>query len=129
MSELDEVAQTIYTKYYFFWPITAVQAARIVDYNMQGETNTVKQGVVNGLLKFNRAAKRVNYLSPVNKDHKGVLFFINRVSRMTRVWDVGRMPIPAKGWIKVSEEDYNAFRKETAALSPAKRKSALGKKA
>lgn len=56
--------------------------------------------------------------APVN----GKWFFIHRSSRMTRVDDLHTQPVPPdSGWEHVTLDQWTEFRKETAAMSPAKR--------
>lgn len=59
--------------------------------------------------------------APVN----GRYFFVHPESRCVRTWDMQTLPVPPdSGWLQVSLDEWNAFRKETKALSLKKRKQA-----
>lgn len=59
---------------------------------------------------------KVGY-GPVN----GRYYFVNDESRMTFTWTFGQAAVPL-GFRQVTMEEYDAFRKETSAMSPKKRK-------
>lgn len=59
-------------------------------------------------------------IEPLN----GKCYFVHDKSRMTRVWDMGTLPVPEKqGWRQVTLDDYLAFRRETLTI-PLKRRKA-----
>lgn len=48
----------------------------------------------------------------------GRMYFIRLTDRMTRTWEPGMLPVPARqGWKKVTSRYYAAFRKETRGMT------------
>lgn len=124
MTEIQEVADGIYHSWFQFWPVNLVQARKLVNHLMADQGRTIKQEVVKELMKLNTSGKlhakkkrqRREDTSPVHPETVvGKLYFINRETRLTRVWDKDCLPVPQNNWLKVSKEEYELFRKETKA--------------